>query len=175
MSAFSQVIEGWHDFYLMTGTAAATLVGLLFVSLALNVEAITHPNNTDLRAMATQTFTTFVNVVLLSILFLIPHQVTLGLGLPLLGVSAFGLLRTMRRYGKARHQQPRTWGSLGVTSRFLIPLICFTGLIIIAILVLLNNTDCLYWIVPVIILWLVSALRNAWDLLLRMRETPKAT
>jgi hypothetical protein len=37
MEAFTQAVEGWHDFYLMIGTAAATLVGLLFVSLSLNV------------------------------------------------------------------------------------------------------------------------------------------
>jgi hypothetical protein len=32
MEPFTQAIEGWHDFYLMIGTAA-TLIGLLFVGL----------------------------------------------------------------------------------------------------------------------------------------------
>jgi hypothetical protein len=30
MDPFTQTVEGWHDFYLMIGTAAATLVGLRF-------------------------------------------------------------------------------------------------------------------------------------------------
>jgi hypothetical protein len=45
MEAFTQTVEGWHDFYLMIGTAAATLVGLLFVSLSLNVDVITREEN----------------------------------------------------------------------------------------------------------------------------------
>jgi hypothetical protein len=52
MDAFAQAIEGWHDFYLMVGTAAATLVGLLFVSLSLNVDVITREANADLRVLA---------------------------------------------------------------------------------------------------------------------------
>lgn len=31
-----EVLDGWHEFYLMAGTAAVTLVGLLFVSLSFN-------------------------------------------------------------------------------------------------------------------------------------------
>jgi hypothetical protein len=31
--SFRAVIERWHDTYIVAGTAAATLVGLLFVSL----------------------------------------------------------------------------------------------------------------------------------------------
>jgi hypothetical protein len=90
MDAFALAIEGWHDFYLMIGTEAATWVGLLFVSLSLNADAIAHPTNTDLRALAEQTFSTFVYILSFAILFFIPHQVPLGLGLPLLVVGGFG-------------------------------------------------------------------------------------
>ena len=64
MDTFANVIEGWHDFYMMVGAAASTLVGLLFVSLSLNVEVITHEANADLRELAIQTFTNFLNVIL---------------------------------------------------------------------------------------------------------------
>jgi hypothetical protein len=32
--------EAWHDFYLLSGTAAVTLVGLLFVALSLHIEIL---------------------------------------------------------------------------------------------------------------------------------------
>jgi hypothetical protein len=67
MDTFAQAVEGWHDFYLMIGAAAATLVGLLFVSLSLNVDAITREANADLRMLAAQTFTRFLNVVMLAV------------------------------------------------------------------------------------------------------------
>jgi hypothetical protein len=43
-------------------------------------------------------------------------------------------------------------------------------LIIIAVSVLLGQTGGLYWLVPVMILLVVVASINAWDLLLLLRE-----
>ena len=37
---FQHALERWHDFYLLAGTAAATLMGLLFVSLSIHLEKI---------------------------------------------------------------------------------------------------------------------------------------
>jgi hypothetical protein len=172
MDTFAQAVEGWHDFYLMIGTAAATLVGLLFVSLSLNVDAITRPENADLRVLAAQTFTGFLNVVMLAVLFLIPHQGPNGLGLPLLGVSGYGLYETVGRFFKTRRTQLHGWGRGGVARRFAVPTLCCVTLLIIAVLVLLGGTSGLYWLVPVMILLVVAASRNAWDLLLRLREPP---
>jgi hypothetical protein len=35
-------LEAWHDFYLLSGTASATLAGLLFVSLSFNLDHLLH-------------------------------------------------------------------------------------------------------------------------------------
>jgi hypothetical protein len=170
MEAFTQAVEGWHDFYLMIGTAAATLVGLLFVSLSLNVDVITREANADLRVLAAQTFTSFLNVVMLAVLFLIPRQGSPGLGLPLLGISGYGLYETVSRFLKTRRARPHAWGRGSVARRFAVPTLCFVTLMLIAVSVLTGQTDGLYWLVPVMILLIVAASRNAWDLLLRLRE-----
>jgi hypothetical protein len=170
MDAFAQAVNGWHDFYLMVGTAAATLIGLLFVSLSLNADAIAHPANFDLRALAEQTFSTFLLILSFAVLFLIPNQVPLGLGLPLLAVGSYGLYRTIQQFLKIRPSQPRTWGRGSLARRFITPLICFAVLIVIAVTVLLGKTDGLYWLIPVMILLIIAASINAWDLLLRLRE-----
>jgi hypothetical protein len=170
MDAFSQAVNGWHDFYIMVGTAAATLVGLLFVSLALNADAIAHPVNADLRALAEQTFSTFLYILSFAIVFLIPNQVPLGLGLPLLFVGGFGLYSTIRHFLRTRPSHSRVWGTGNIARRFIIPLICFVVLILIAISVLLGKTGGLYWLIPVMIAFIIAATINAWDLLLRLRE-----
>jgi hypothetical protein len=121
MDTFAQAVEGWHDFYLMVGTAAATQVGLLFVSLSLNADVITRKENADLRVLAGQTFASFLNVVMLAVLFLIPSQGPLGLGLPLLGISGYGLYETVGRFLKTRRARPHVWGRGGVARRFVIP------------------------------------------------------
>ena len=170
MDTFPQAVEGWHDFYLLIGTAAATLVGLLFVGLSLNIDAITRKANADLRALAAQTFTGFINALTLAVLFLIPRQVPPGLGLPLLGIGGYGLYETVDRFLKARRARPRSWGGGGVACRFVVPSLCFVASTIIAVSVLLGQTGGLYWLVPVMILLIVAASRNAWDLLLRLHE-----
>jgi hypothetical protein len=168
MDGFTQAIEGWHDFYLMIGAAAATLVGLLFVSLSLNVDAITRPENADLRMLAAQTFTSFICVVAFSVLFLIPDQGPNGLGLPLLGIGGYGLYMTASQFSQTRRKRPRAWGRGGVARRFVVPILCFGTLVVIAVSVLLRRTDGLYWLVPVMILLIVSASSNAWELLMRL-------
>jgi hypothetical protein len=172
MDTFAQAVEGWHDFYIMVGTAAATLVGLLFVSLSLNADAITRPENADLRVLATQAFTGFLNLVIFAILFLIPDQGPRGLGLPLLGVSAYGLYETAARFLKTHPWRRRFWGKGSVGFRLVVPMLGFVTLLIVAVSVLLGQTGGLYWLVPVMILLVVSASGNAWDLLLRLREPP---
>jgi hypothetical protein len=172
MDTFAQAVEGWHDFYLMIGTAAATLVGLLFVGLALNADVITHKGNADLRLLAAQTFTNFLCVLMFAVVFLIPDQGPLGLGLPLLGIDGFGLYITVHRFVEARRNRPRTWGRGSLARRFVMPALCFVTLMAIVISVLLGKTGGLNWLVPVMILLIVNASLNAWDLLLRLRELP---
>jgi hypothetical protein len=172
MDPFALAIEGWHDFYIMAGTAAATLVGLLFVSLSLNADAITSAANADMRVLAAQTFTSFMSVVMLAVIFLIPHQVPPGLGLPMLGVSGWGLYETISRFLSTRRARRRSLGHGALAGRFAVPMACYLTLMIIAVTVLLGRTGGLYWLVPVMIFLLAAASRNAWDLLLRLREPP---
>jgi len=173
MDSFSLTIESWHDFYLMIGTAAATLMGLLFVSLSLNVDIITRQENDDLRILARQSFTNFLCIIMFSVIFLIPSQSTLGLGLPLLGIGGFGLYTTIYRYLNSRKNRPRSWGNRDITVRFILPVVCYATLLIIAILALMGMTGGLYWLVPVMILLIVNTSTNAWDLLLRLRDPSK--
>jgi hypothetical protein len=170
METFAQTVAAWHDFYLMVGTAAATLIGLLFVSLSLNVEVITRKSNADLRALATHTFGNFMSVLMFAVVFLIPSQVPMGLGVPLLGVGAYGLYNTVSHFIETRRAGPRLWRQGGLARRFAMPFLCFALLMVIAVSVLFGRTCGLYWLVPVMILLLLSASRNAWDLLLRLRH-----
>jgi hypothetical protein len=171
MEIFALAVEGWHDFYMMIGTAAATLIGLLFVSLSLNVDVITRKANADLRVLATHTFGNFMSVLMFAVLFLIPNQVPLGLGLPLLGIGGYGLYNTVRYLLVTRRKPRRDWGmGGGIARRFAIPAFCFGTLMIIAASVLFGQTSGLYWLIPVMILLILAASRNAWDLLMRLRE-----
>src|SRR2546423_767662 len=38
--SYEAQVAGWHDFYIVAGTASATLVGLLFVGLSLHLQIV---------------------------------------------------------------------------------------------------------------------------------------
>jgi hypothetical protein len=170
MDAFAITINGWHDFYILIGTASATLLGLLFVSLSLNADAISHPTNKDLRALAEQSFSNFIFVLSYAIIFLIPNQDQMGLGLPLLGVGGTGLGITLAHYLRTRTTLPRVWKGSNITRRFIAPAICHLVLIITAVNLMFGVTSGLNWLVPVMIVLIIVSSINAWDLLLRLRE-----
>ena len=173
MDAFHRAVEGWHDYYHVIGDASAALMGLLFVSLSLNVHEITRKANADLRLLAGQTFSSYICLVMFALLFVIPNQGPLGLGLPMLGIDSILLYITARRFKQARDRQPRIWGRSNLLLRFVIPSVCFMTVLVIAVTVLLGKTGGLYWFVPVTILLLWDASINAWDLLLKLHEPKK--
>jgi hypothetical protein len=163
-------VNGWHDYYHVIGDAAAALMGLLFVSLSLNADVIAHKANADLRALAAQTFTNFICLILFALLFEIPDQGPLGLGLPMLGIDLLLLYITARHILDARRRRSQRWGRGILAFRLILPIFCLVTVLAIAITVLLGISDELYWFVPVTILLLVNASLNAWDLLLRLRK-----
>jgi len=168
MDLFSNVIESWHDFYMMVGAAATTLVGLLFVSMSINLDLIAHEENADLRELAIQTFTNFINIIIISVLFLIPNQDHLGLGLPLVGVSGSGLYITVIQFYKVLRSSSQIWNRSDLTRHFATPVVCYLVMTIVGIAVLFELTGSLYWLVPTMITLIIGASVNSWDLLLQL-------
>ena len=70
----TEFFERWHEFYLLAGTAAVTLVGLLFVSLSFNLDVLLHATKAHLLAHARSTLLVFTYVLIVSLGFLIPFQ-----------------------------------------------------------------------------------------------------
>jgi hypothetical protein len=71
--AVMRALEGWHDFYLLAGTAAVTLVGLLFVSLSFHLDTLLHESRAHLLAAARLTFGNYIYVLTMSLMFLVPN------------------------------------------------------------------------------------------------------
>lgn len=95
--------EAWHDFYIMTGGAAAALTGLVFVAVSLHLHAVL--GNPFHRGRAESTLLALMTVVLLSGAVLIPGQPTAALGgeVVLIGLaspsySVWGMVHLVRRH-----------------------------------------------------------------------------
>jgi CDP-diglyceride synthetase len=92
MSDFAQQVSGWETFYLLTGTAAATLIGLLFVAISVGRESIEAKATRDLSLFGALTFNCFLYVLVISIHFLIPELSRTWLGLPLVVLGLLALI-----------------------------------------------------------------------------------
>ncbi|MGI8826231.1 MAG: hypothetical protein ACR2JC_11415 [Chloroflexota bacterium] len=93
-ASFSSTIASWQSFYVLAGSASATLIGLLFVAVSLHIDLIGESGAAVILSMARRTFIRFILVVLVALLFLVPHQNPQGLGLPLLALGVVDALRT---------------------------------------------------------------------------------
>jgi hypothetical protein len=68
---YQTVIQRWHDFYVVAGTAAATLVGLLFVGLSLHLRAVL--SRSEVRSLARVTLANFGLLLIVSLFMVIPE------------------------------------------------------------------------------------------------------
>src|SRR5690242_11083074 len=72
-AGFASAVAEWHDFYAAVAGVSATLVGLLFVSLAINPLVMGDRRPAGLRTWAGQTFHNFLVVLTVSLVALIPQ------------------------------------------------------------------------------------------------------
>lgn len=169
-ASFSSTIADWHDFYMLAGTASATLIGLLFVAVSLHIDLIGESGAETILSLARRTFTRFIIVVIVALLFLVPHQDPKGLGLPLLAVGIAEALRTFRVSWTATKGLREHGGFRDFTDRVMLslvlPLVSSIGFILIAATILAGTTAYLYWMVPIVAVVLTTAASNAWDLML---------
>ena len=136
MQTFDQAIELWHDFYLMVGTSAATLIGLLFVGLSINMDIIRREENVGFSALASQSFINFLFMLFIAITFLVPDQGPLGLGLPLLWMGGFGVWTNARLLATTLRGRKSKLTTGLIFWRFVLPLAAFLGMIVIAVSIL---------------------------------------
>jgi hypothetical protein len=168
MVPYQALTERWHDYYIVTGTAAATLVGLLFVGLSLHLRAVL--SGSEVRSLARVTLANFGLVLSVALFMEIPQRPNVaGIGLLVVGLWALvvlgtGLVRAARRRG-------RTMPTYRVVSRFALSALGYAGAVVAGVLVLNGSYGSAFnWLVGVTLLLLIVSLRNSWDLLVSVGE-----
>jgi len=158
-------LVAWHNFYLLLGTAAATLTGLMFVVVSLGPQLIAAHTATGVRAFATPTVVYFATVLLVAALMIVP-----AVPAPLLGaLLALGSLGGLYYLGRAgAHTQ---WRQAKLDW---LDWLWYVGLPIVSYLLLLGAAVGLGLRHPLglasgaaaVLLLLIIGIRNAWDAVL---------
>ena len=161
-------LNDWQNFYMLIGTAAATLTGLLFVGTTLMVgfERQAATLDAGIAAFNTPTIAHFCMVLLLAGMLSAPWQtfssVRLLLGLLGLGMALY-LFIVMRRLRQMPDYQTPLKDWLWYMA---LPLTAYIALIVAALVLPANPALALYIIGAVMVGILLLALHNAWDLVI---------
>ena len=159
------LLNSWQNFYMMVGTAAATLTGLMFVATTLLAGLDTHTPiaNAGISAYNTPTVVQFCAVLLLAGILSAPWQtfsmISLLLGILGLGMVVYSII-VLRRMRRVPHYQ----STMEDWSWYLVlPLLANISLIVAALMFANNPSLALYIIGSAILLLLIVGIRNAWD------------
>ena len=160
------LLSSWQNFYMIMGTAAATLTGLMFVVTTLIASIDVHLStlNAAVSAFNTPTVVHFGTVLLLAGILSAPWQTFSNLSL-LLGLLGLGMVFysviVLRRMWRVPHYQSTLEDWLWYMA---FPLLANTLLIIAAFVLPKNPSTGPYIVGSGTILLLIVGIRNAWDM-----------
>jgi hypothetical protein len=166
-------MAAWQTFADISGSAAAALAGLLFVSVSIRIDVIA-PSRA-LRNRAAQTLVLFVSVLLVALCLAIPEQSRQALGGELLALAALAgaivifLGRQAQKDGAA--DTPRLAVALDATTPNAITLIL---LAVAALLLIAGLHAGLYVLVAPVVVALGGGVISVWLLLTRLSTRPES-
>jgi hypothetical protein len=162
-----------RDFYILAGTAAATLVGLLFVGLSLHLRTVIAA--TEVRSLARVTLANFGAVLFVSMFMVITEDKSAA-GLQLIGSGVVSLIITTPTLVAAGRNQGQTvqmqlHDRARLVLRFGLSCAGYLAIVGAGVLLLssLISAFAVVLVVAIVVLLVVS-LRNTWDLLVTVGE-----
>ncbi|MBV8753250.1 MAG: hypothetical protein JO328_10385 [Hyphomicrobiales bacterium] len=163
-SSAAELFHTWHDFYVLVGTASATLVGLMFVAASIGGSVFNETHRIALQAFISPTVVNFAAALFISIGVMIPSQTSLSLGLLLTAGGVAGLIYS-----------GRVWFYMFVRRRFqvdaidrnfyaTVPLLGYLLVLAAGILLLLGKGWSAEVIAAALVVLMFAGIRNAWDM-----------
>jgi hypothetical protein len=155
----------WQSLAVAVATAAATLAGLLFVAMSINLQRILQYES--LPARAAQTLILFATPLIAGILLLVPGQPRGVLGTELLGSGVLigGMQLVIEiRTPRTEYETTRTW----LLGRACPPILTCGCLTAAGASLLALAGGGLYWLVPSVLAAIVFGLVNTWVLLVEI-------
>ena len=163
-SSLSDLAHAWHDFYLLVGTASATLVGLIFVAASIGAQVFTERSREAMRAFISPTVVHFGAVLFICMAVTVPSQTWVTLAVLLILGGAAGTLYAARVWVQIF---VRRSFAVDVIDRLFYALIPVAGYLLVAgaaFLLLERSQWSLEVLSAALITLLYAGIRNAWDM-----------
>jgi hypothetical protein len=165
--------HAWEPFFTTLGGAVATLAGLLFVSLSLNRDKLTAPENKLMLRLAQRCFADYLYVLVICLIFLIPDQGNHALAIELLLLGVGRTRRLLRHARDTTHDVSRNLFEWKTLREYALHVICSVGLVVISVFIYYGEEIAPYLVAPVAIMLVGNASWNAWLLLVMEKDFAK--
>jgi hypothetical protein len=161
----TEALHLWHDFYTLVGTAAATLIGVMFVVASIMAVFSERRSQAGVQAFYTPTVVHFTTVLLLCLAVSVPAVGGATLGWLLLAIGAGGagyaaiVWRRMGRHGFTAtiDWADRIWYALSPIAGHLLAVVA-------ALMLLTGHAWGLAVLAVATVALLAAGIRNAWDI-----------
>lgn len=158
-------LDEWNTLLAVQAGAAATLTGLVFVAVSINLaKIIAFPG---LPSRAAESVVQFLQVFFICTATLVPRQPTTTLGIELLAIAVFSWamqITVQVRYARARSGHPRLWLIIRIVQTQLASIPLVVG----GLCLLFGQPAGFYWLVPGFVFSFVAGVANAWVLLVEV-------
>jgi hypothetical protein len=162
-----EALHEWHEFYILLGTAGATLLALLFVAVSLGTGFLSNKDQRGTRTFMSPVVIHFTSVFFLSAVCLVPSHgpaffavliaTTAGIGVGVSIVISVWVVRTEMTYYLPDYF---AYG--------LLPVAAYLALVAASVMIYLGQPYALEVLASGLLLLLIVNIRNAWDLTLSM-------
>jgi hypothetical protein len=170
----SELFHGWHDFFMLLGTASATLVGLMFVAVSIGASIFKEENRPSIEVFLGPTVVHFTAALVFCILAVVPSHGWFSLaGLAgFIGLAGFCYsAKVLLRLTRSRYEidvVDRTFYSVLPPLAYLI--------VLYAAALFYQQSEWGFSAAAVgLITLIIAAIRNAWDIMIWIAlKTPNA-
>ncbi|HKF72146.1 MAG TPA: hypothetical protein VKB68_10365 [Stellaceae bacterium] len=167
-----ELLHAWHDFYVFMGTAAATLIGAMFVVASIGGGFLTRDRSPEIRAFLTPTVVHLATILLGSALMLAPGleapSLLMPIGIGALAGLAYSGLVAARLLRRKIERIDRVWYAA-------VPFVGYGVMLAAVVLIFESAPASLDTLAIAAAILLLAGVRNAWDLILFFLAQPRGS
>jgi hypothetical protein len=160
----AELFHTWHDFYVLVGTASATLVGLMFVAASIGASVFSEQHRNAMQAFISPTVVNFAAALFVSIGVMIPSQTWLSLGLLLAAGGVAGLIYAGRVWVQMFVRRSFHVDMIDRMFYASVPLAGYLLILAAGILLLVRLPWSAEVTAAALVVLLFAGVRNAWDM-----------
>ena len=165
MPAYLLHLEDWQNILSVQAECAATLTGLVFVAVSINLaKIIAFPG---LPSRAVESIVQFLQVFFICTVALVPGQSSLAVGAEILCIALLSWIMQVIaqvRYARMRTGHPKLWLIIRLTQTHLASIPLFVSIAC----MFAGEHAAMYWLVLGFIFSFVAGVGNAWVLLVEV-------